>query len=138
MSDSQQAEVVSCIVCEGVRPELGGKATILGFGGVLPYVDMGIKDLPAKLSNLTLLILIKGSGSAPANLLILNPDGTAADPSEGTEIQLDWDGAGQVIGASIGLSGFVANQVGIYSVRFSLNERLIYESSFEISLAATE
>jgi hypothetical protein len=41
-----------CIVCESVRPELGGKLSVLGFFGVAPNVEVGIArfDEPLLLS----------------------------------------------------------------------------------------
>jgi hypothetical protein len=31
-----------CLICEGVRPELGGKLSVFGFYGVTPNVDIAI------------------------------------------------------------------------------------------------
>src|SRR6266851_1253333 len=39
-----------CIVCEGIRPELGAKLTILGFFGVAPNVDVLVGDMARPLS----------------------------------------------------------------------------------------
>ncbi len=35
-------QFVYCIVCEGIRPELGGKLTIFGFYGLAPNVEIVI------------------------------------------------------------------------------------------------
>lgn len=35
----------SCLVCDIIRPELGGKLIILGYFGVCPNVDVGIPRL---------------------------------------------------------------------------------------------
>jgi hypothetical protein len=36
-----------CIICEGIRPEIGGKVTILGFYGVAPHVEILVPVLGA-------------------------------------------------------------------------------------------
>lgn len=35
----------TCIVCDMIRPELGGKVMILGFMGLSPHVDIGVPRL---------------------------------------------------------------------------------------------
>lgn len=41
-----------CIICDGIRPEVGGKATILGFYGVAPNVEVIVSNpaLPVTLA----------------------------------------------------------------------------------------
>jgi hypothetical protein len=114
---------------------LGGKATILGFGGVLPYVQIGVASLPAKLDSLTLLLLLKGAGSIPATLALVNPDGSLTDSNKPIDVVLKWDNESQVIGASLGLNDFVAQGEGRYTIRLSVDGSVAYESSFEIGLS---
>ncbi|MHB1094743.1 MAG: SH2 domain-containing protein [Gemmatimonadaceae bacterium] len=38
-------QIDSCIVCDFVRPELGGKLVILGFFGICPNVDVVLQHL---------------------------------------------------------------------------------------------
>src|ERR1700683_3721003 len=33
-----------CIICEGIRPEIGSKLTILGFFGVAPNVEIVVQN----------------------------------------------------------------------------------------------
>jgi hypothetical protein len=67
-----------CIVCEGIRPELGGKLSILGFFGVTPNVDIGVVRLEQPLS----VTVVLGFGVVPdANpynhsIVVRNPDGS--------------------------------------------------------------
>jgi hypothetical protein len=39
-----------CIICEGIRPEIGGKVTILGFYGMAPHVEILVPVLGASTS----------------------------------------------------------------------------------------
>jgi hypothetical protein len=43
-----------CIICEIIRPELGGKSILLGFYGLAPDVDLSVQDMnrPVALSML--------------------------------------------------------------------------------------
>ena len=46
-----------CIISEGVRQELGNKATILGFYGITPDVVIGLAKFPVSLDLFFLLIV---------------------------------------------------------------------------------
>ena len=60
--------IESCLVCDLVRPELGGKLVILGFYGICPYVDVGIVhlDQPAVLT----FLLAGGPGEGSSTLTV--------------------------------------------------------------------
>lgn len=67
-----------CIICEAVRPEMGGKITILGFFGLTPNVDIAVGRLDQPL---TVSIIIGFGAVEDANqyehtIQVLNPDGT--------------------------------------------------------------
>jgi hypothetical protein len=48
----------SCLICEAIRPELGGKLILLGYMGVCPNVDIGVPQLDQPL---VLTFLFSGS-----------------------------------------------------------------------------
>ncbi len=55
-------QIDHCIVCDEVRLESGGKASILGFYGIVPQVELGIVDFSKPLPKLC-FIFIGGPGS---------------------------------------------------------------------------
>lgn len=64
-----------CLVCEGIRPEPGGKLTILGFYAPIPFVDVGLESQDEVIASFTFLLGFgKVSGEFAVNTSILGPD----------------------------------------------------------------
>ena len=38
-------KIDACVICEGARPEMGGKHVLLGFFGIAPYVTIRLTSL---------------------------------------------------------------------------------------------
>jgi hypothetical protein len=68
--------VTHCLVCEGVRPEAGGKATVLGLYGMTPDVEIRVRDLSQPIGSLCFLIFCEpGTGEYSVLPQIVGPDG---------------------------------------------------------------
>lgn len=127
-----------CLVCEGVRPEFGGKLTILGFYGMTPNVDIGVVRFDQPLN----LMVMLGFGPVEnANQVynhsfeILNPDGSAlARSPQQTPVN--------VLPGRPGLVAFGAVTIprvaGLRTVRLLINGETHYEAQFMIRQARPE
>jgi hypothetical protein len=124
------SEVLFCIFCEGVRPEIGGKATILGFGGLLPYVTVGVQDKLKKQVDFTLLISTKGDGDVSAEFEILDPN--CAVLAEQKAVKIDWDGPEEITNLVLQFPAVKLTSPGLYAVRVAVDGKEIYKSSFQV------
>lgn len=118
-----------CIVCEGVREEVRGKLTILGFLGLSPHVDVHIQHLDRPTGLCFLMLGDRADGSFKASFEIV-------DVSDGRKV------------LETPLSDFVANlksrtlavlsspvlfgRAGTYAVRFYLDGTLAIEGKFDV------
>jgi hypothetical protein len=124
------SEVISCIFCEGVRQEVGGKATIVGFGGVLPHVTVGIPGAPPRNISMNLMILAKGEGRSSVDFEILDPhDHLLADQRS---VQIDWDNPDQIANIVAVFQNLSLACAGRYTVRLLADHKEAYKSSFLI------
>lgn len=122
-------EIEYCIVCDGVRPELGNKLNILGFFGVTPSVEVTISGW-GKHTNLTFLVGTRATtgGTYILTQAIINPDGTTLFSMQTDEIQLE-NTQRAVLGFGFRL---VFNQQGQHEFRLMSGSDLIYSTSFAI------
>jgi hypothetical protein len=130
----ERPRIVYCLACEDVRPEINGKATILGFLGVVPHFGIGVADLSQSVPRFTLLFGIEGEGEHTAQFLILDPDGRDIY-SSGKHAFL----IGARPGSPFQLSNLMLGPVslsfpkeGRYKVRAFLDEKLGYEDTFHV------
>src|SRR5438552_3076503 len=110
------ATVEYCILCEGVRPEQAGKATILGFVGVLPFARLVVRELQQPLGTLMFLVGLHG----PSDEILLranlkSPDGSTLivipeDQVIRLPTLLDWQSA---IGG-VGFANLAFTQEGVH------------------------
>lgn len=126
------SEVLFCIFCEGVRQEIDGKATILGFGGLLPYVTVGVTDKVQKRIDFVLLISTRGNGKASADFDILDPKGAVLAERKG--VKLDGEGPDFITNLVMPFSVISLTVSGLYVVRVVVDGNEIYKSSFEVNL----
>ncbi len=65
-----------CIVCEGVRPEVGGKLTILGFYGLTPNVEIAVANpnLPLNIVLVAAFPPVPDAGAYDHSFVIHKPD----------------------------------------------------------------
>jgi hypothetical protein len=118
-----------CLVCEGIRPEVGGKATILGLFGMLPRVRIGISQWGQPLIIMFLLGTHGGKGKSLLQARVMNPDGTELIASEPTEMTPNADDS---LNTNVGF-GFMPIsflQEGNHEFHLSINGNEVYQQSF--------
>jgi hypothetical protein len=126
-----------CIVCEGVRPELGGKVSILGFFGVTPNVDIGVGKLEQPLG---LAVLVGFGPVTEANqtynhaISILNPDGSTLFQTPTSKINTILNRAGTLIAGG----AVIPKVAGTRIVRVTVNGAVWSEHHFVIRLATPQ
>ena len=52
-------KVLACLACDDFRTEAGGKATIVGFAGALPFVSYKVKQLGVPIPQLVFVFLME-------------------------------------------------------------------------------
>jgi hypothetical protein len=62
----------TCLVCDGVRQEILGKLTILGFFGVAPNVDVGLQHLGQPAALTFVLLGAPGDGTFSASFEVFD------------------------------------------------------------------
>jgi len=120
-----------CLVCEDLRPEFGGKASILGFFGVLPNVRLWVTDLKAPARQLVLLFTF-----SPQEIVlrirpqITTPDRKRLIPEESAAmIQLFGEFPSN---AAISLGGIAFPVPGKYTVELYVNDVLDFSESMQV------
>jgi hypothetical protein len=125
--------VLTCLLCEGVRPEQFGKTIILGFCGVLPAVKIIVYDFaqPVPLTFYLLGEALEEGGSFRLAPAILDSKGTSVpgkDPSEMT-VKVEPIGFLQLI---MSFPGIKYPGPGVYTFRLHVNGKQEYENTFEL------
>jgi uncharacterized protein DUF6941 len=65
-----------CLICEEVRPEMGGKSTLLGFYGIAPDVNLVVPDIAKPIERISFLLVSDvGPGKYRITLRIEAPNG---------------------------------------------------------------
>lgn len=123
--------VSNCILCEDVRPEAGGrKATLVGFLGVLPNVEIYIADLKLPVRQIALLFMMNRGGTTRVGLRIIDPNGTnILPPSYEAGIPVDAHEGSNLV---VGLQGVSFPVPGKYSVQLIVENAAMYESTFQV------
>lgn len=123
-----------CLVCEGVRQELGGKLTILGFYGITPNVEIVVvnQNNPLGLTFIAGFPVIQEIRPYMGTFRIIRPDGSIAFevPPVAVKVSLQHGG---VFGAICLIPPPYI--VGRHSVRISVNDEMKLETSFNVRFA---
>lgn len=125
-----------CIICEIVRPELGGKFILLGFYGLAPNVEILIPDLnrPVFLSVL--------AGSPPVDdantsydlmTTVSRPDGITIFQTPPHRLVVS---QGKGVAVPLGFSMAPPILTGLYSVRLAINGETKLETTFALRPSA--
>jgi hypothetical protein len=77
-------KIHTCLVCEGIRQEIGGKQTLLGFYGVAPLVGIILKDLNIAAVFCFVFAAGEGSGDFEVHLRMTDPTGKECPSSLGS------------------------------------------------------
>jgi len=122
-----------CIVCEGLRPELGQKLTILGFFGVAPNVEIVVANpnIPLSLSLLSGFPPVPGILTPPYNatLTVARPDGSVAFQSPELPLQV-LAGRGGILGMGVVVPPPYLG--GLHSIRISVNNQINLATTFNL------
>lgn len=127
-------KIIYCLLCEGVRVEQGGKATVLGFLGVLPHVEMFIaadENPPSSGTALTFLIATEG-GDGVLKLLarLLNPDDSLL--KEMPEKAVVFKG-GQKHNLGVLVAPILFQNTGVHTLQLLIDGKEHYRASFTVS-----
>jgi hypothetical protein len=122
-----------CLVCDGLRPEIGGKLTILGFFGVTPNVEIVVinQALPLNLAFVMGFPPVQEVRQYSAMLTINKPNGGAAFQSPPIALQV-LAGRGGIFGTGAILSP--PHAIGVHSINLTVNNEPKFHSSFSIRL----
>lgn len=125
-----------CIMCEGIRPEVGGKLTILGFYGLAPNVEVAIAN-PAQPLSLAFIAGFPPVADATRTvyehaIVITRPDQAVVQQTPRNRLNVSPTGRGLVI------FGFVIPPpyfFGAYSIRISVNGEVKLDTMFRLRAA---
>ena len=126
-----------CIVCEGIRPEIGSKATILGFFGLLPRVEITLSQWGQPLILMFLLGTHGGKGKSLVQAKIINPNGTELLSSEVTEVHPN-ENVNLNTNIGFGFMPISFIQEGKHEFRLILNDKETYRETFNVKRAAPQ
>ena len=124
-----------CIICETVRPEVGGKLTLLGFYGLAPNVELAIAN-PVAPSTIT---LVAGFPPVPDAHAVYEHMIQIRRPDQGIVMQSPLSRLNvSPVGRGIVVSGFVIPPpyvFGAYSIRILVNNEPKLETSVRLRSA---
>jgi hypothetical protein len=122
-----------CLLCEGIRPELGGKLNILGFYGVTPDVEVAIANpaLSVTLSFLAGFPLVPDAAQVRymGSIVITRPDQVEVLRTPPSPLIVEQGKRGFV-----GFSFFIPPPYpfGTYSIRILVNNEVKLDQSFRL------
>lgn len=122
-----------CILCEDVRAEIGNKATVLGFFGLCPNVDIQFQRKPYSTSIMFLLGVTGGTGLVPLTSVLMDIEGRAI--AQGPTIQMKAAPGKSNAMVGIGFTGIQFQRTGKHRFRVSTGGVKIYETTIGISEA---
>jgi len=124
-----------CIICDGIRPEVGGKLTVLGFYGMAPNVEIVISNLNQPI-NLALVAgfppVIDVQGPYNHSIVITRPDNVVLQRMGPAGLNVVPGGAG-IVGFGFGIAPPYA--LGTYPIRILVNNEVKLETSFRLRSA---
>ncbi|MEO6334678.1 MAG: hypothetical protein ABIO91_06800 [Pyrinomonadaceae bacterium] len=130
--------IAYCIVCEDVRPEAQGKQAILGFFGLLPDVNIKLKEIGKTLPRLAFLMNIEGdAGKYKFKFTLLGPDKKKVFDVPQLEMELLEDKSRRALAVFI-VQGLTLKTEGLYTVRMANKNKAFYESTFRVDQGPEE
>ncbi len=128
-----------CMVCEDVRPEMHGKYSILGFFGLLPHVNIKLKEMGKALARLVFLINVEGDpGKYKFKFSVIGPNKDKVVPDIALGEMEIMDDLTKRSMAVVNLAGLVFEKEGSYKVQMSLKNKIFYESTFKVAQGSPE
>jgi|SRR5208283_444567 len=124
-----------CLICDGVRPEIGGKLTILGFYGSAPNVEIVVGN-PAAPVTVGLVAGFPAVADVQTvynySFVITKPDRTVLQRTPATRLNIAPNGRGLVV------FGFIIPPpivFGPYSIRILVNDEPKLDTSIRVRQA---
>jgi hypothetical protein len=125
-------QIQYCLVCDDVRPDLGNKLNILGFFGLLPFVDVIVGEW----GKTTRLLFIVGTvtdadaevGDYDINTTILNPDESELASTEPQRLTIKASERG-ILGFGF-LVTFI--EAGQHTFHLKQNGNIIFSGTFSV------
>jgi hypothetical protein len=130
-------EIAQCLVCEIIRPEEGGKLSILGFFGMAPNVEIQIQNLDVPLVGLAFVFLGSAFEYDPSgppqfiSILLKSPAGSTVVETPPTPLNVPTLRGNRTMIAS-GFAGVRLPEVGKYHVLLRSNGETKYETTFDV------
>jgi len=127
-------KVSHCIVCESVRPEIGGKATILGFYGLIPGVEIKVRDLAQPIGPICFLIYCEpGTGNFSVLPQLITAEGSIlVAPDKPGDISLN--DPTKRAGLAFGFGPLVFPKAGTYSFVLRVQGQEHFRAPFKVEL----
>lgn len=122
----------NCIVCEEIRLELNRKATILGFYGIIPHVEILLQDFSKPMDRLTFFMSAgKGAGKFTVHLQVQSEAGDVVFnyPDHPLELRESTRRNNLVYA----LRGISFPHPGAYVFRLRADGKNQYEASFQVN-----
>ena len=121
-----------CLICEGVRPELGGKLTILGYYGAAPNVEVVVNN-PGHPVMLAIIAGFPPVGGPPAQYThattVIRPNNSVAFQSPQSPLGVNPTGRGIVVVGFVIAPPYVW---GKHSIRITVNNETKLDTSFTL------
>jgi hypothetical protein len=126
-----------CIICESIRPEAGGKSTILGFYGITPNVDIRLQNADLPIAGLSFLF-VAGAGEGAGSLTLEVKDWSGNPEVVAPPTQIDLRKADRS-NLAFGLAGLIKfPHTGRYMIRLTKDGNQIFRDSFMVSQGSPE
>lgn len=130
-------EIHSCVISDDLRPELSGKASIIGFYGIAPNVDIILKDLFQPLAMLTISLLAgRGLGTFKLSMNIADEDGRQLFNVSDYEVNItdqrkknSW---------TFQFSNFKFNRAGRHALTVRYDNNVVFSTTFEVRQGTPE
>ena len=123
----------SCLVCDLVRPELGGKLSILGFYGVCPRVDVALQQLDQP----TVLTFVFAGGQSEGSFSLVFDVVDAADRIIASTAPQQFEANPKTVTVLAPTLLLVFGNAGQFAARFLVDGQEQFRASFHISQAVT-
>jgi len=124
-----------CIICEGIRPEIGGKLTLLGYYGITPFVQVLVVN-PNIALGLCFVVgfpPVEDTGTVyQGTFSVSNPSGSTIFQTPLAKIKVSSAGSG-----ILGVNCVIASpyESGTYHLRIHINNEVKLDSVFQIRTA---
>ena len=124
-------KILHCIVCEDVRREVGRKASLMGFYGIIPYVSLLLlrPDLPLRQLGF-LFVFDKATENLAVSFRIRNPEGETL--AELPESEVSFPEHGKRSQLFVVFQNLTFPTFGNYSVDLISEKQIQFRGNFEV------